>query len=230
MKQKISSTDRAACAGAPSLRARGSGEARNAEKTARGGQTVPPGHIFGWARGSIGRGRIARGGAPSGKGGVVRRSTKFTTGEGVARTDDGRPGRVGDAETILERRYGDAGGARGALAEDDTSSRPAKRAHARVSGADARRCFLLRRFVAHARPSSDPRPPDSRAPSSSFSSPTAAVGAEHGTSRGASREFRVSRSIAAPRAASPPHPRTPSADAHIFKDEDRTCANASSFS
>ena len=124
------------------MRACGSGEARNAEKTARGGQAVPPGRIFGWARGSIGRGRIARGGAPSGKGGVVHRSTKFTTGEGVARTDDGRPGRVGHAGTILERRHVDAGGTRGALAEDDTSSRPAKRTPARVSGADARRCIF----------------------------------------------------------------------------------------
>lgn len=87
--------------------------------------------------------------------------------------------------------------------------------------------FLLRRFGdARVLPSSDPRPPDSRAPPSSFSSPTAAVGAEHGASRGASREFRVSRSIAAPRAASPPHPRTPSADADIFSAEDSTCANA----
>ena len=87
--------------------------------------------------------------------------------------------------------------------------------------------FLLRRFGdARVIPSPDPRPPDSRAPPSSFSSPTAAVGAEHGASRGASREFRVSRSIAAPRAASPPHPRTPSADADIFSAEDSTCANA----
>ena len=49
---------------------------------------------------------------------------------------------MGHAGTILERRYGDAGGARGALAEDDTSSRPAKRTPARVSGADARRCIF----------------------------------------------------------------------------------------
>ena len=86
--------------------------------------------------------------------------------------------------------------------------------------------FSLATIWRRARPSSDPRPPDSRAPPSSFSSPTAAVGAEHGASRGASREFRVSRSIAAPRAASPPRPRTPSADADIFSAEDSTCANA----
>ena len=108
--------------------------------------------------------------------------------------------------------------------------RDRRNAHTRAFPARTRGVvFSLATVWRHARPSSDPRPPDSRAPSSSFSSPTAAVGAEHGTSRGASREFRVSRSIAAPRAASPPHPRTPSADAHIFKDEDRTCANASSF-
>ena len=90
--------------------------------------------------------------------------------------------------------------------------RDRRNAHTRAFPARTRGVvFSLATVWRHARPSSDPRPPDSRAPSSSFSSPTAAVGAEHGTSRGASREFRVSRSIAAPRAASPPHPRTPSA-------------------
>ena len=108
--------------------------------------------------------------------------------------------------------------------------RDRRNAHTRAFPARTRGVvFSLATVWRHARPSSDPRPPDSRAPPPLVSSPTAAVGAEHGACRGASREFRVSRSIAAPRAASPPHPRTPSADAHIFKDEDRTCANASSF-
>lgn len=98
--------------------------------------------------------------------------------------------------------------------------RDRRNAHTRAFPARTRGVvFSLATVWRHARPSSDPRPPDSRAPPPLVSSPTAAVGAEHGASRGASREFRVSRSIAAPRAASPPHPRTPSADAHIFKDE-----------
>lgn len=105
--------------------------------------------------------------------------------------------------------------------------RDLRNAHTRAFPARTRGVvFSLATVWRRARPSSDPRPPYSRAPPSSFSSPTAAVGAEHGASRGASRVFRVSRSIAAPRAASPPRPRTPSADADIFSAEDSTCANA----
>lgn len=183
MKQKISSTDRAACAGAPSLRACGSGEARNAEKTARGGQTVPPGHIFGWARGSIGRGRIARGG-PSGTAAAAfwDRLLVYNWRRRRSRTDDGGTDRLGHAGTSLERCDGDDRDARGARAEDDTSFRPAKLVHARVSGADARVVFSRSTVWRLGHPSADPRPADSRAPPSAFSSPTAAVRAEQGVS------------------------------------------------
>ena len=103
-------------------------------------------------------------------------------------------------------------GAREVRSRKTILRRDRRNAHTRAFPARTRGVvFSLATVWRHARPSSDPRPPDSRAPSSSFSSPTAAVGAEHGTSRGASREFRVSRSIDAARAASPPHPRTPSA-------------------
>lgn len=99
-----------------------------------------------------------------------------------SRTDDGGTDRLGHAGTSLERCDGDDRDARGARAEDDTSFRPAKLVHARVSGADARVVFSRSTVWRLGHPSADPRPADSRAPPSAISSPTAAVRAEQGVS------------------------------------------------
>ena len=73
--------------------------------------------------------------------------------------------------------------------------RDRRNAHTRAFPARTRGVvFSLATVWRHARPSSDPRPPDSRAPPSALSSPTAAFGAEHGVSRGASRASRIPRS------------------------------------
>ena len=117
---------------------------------------------------------------------------------------------MGHAGTSLERCDGDDREARGARAEDDTSFRLAKLAHARVSGADARVVFSRSTVWRLGHPSADPRPADSRAPPSAFSSPTYAVGAEQGVSRGASCALWVSRSsLSSTRGVSGANPATP---------------------